>query len=296
MPVVISVPEDESALVDYARQLPVDRVVPGNPEDVVAQVYAAAKPYAPQVVIRGLPDCPYFDYEASMRRAHLLMRYSAAVATRSRHRFGRQPVYGADEPAYSWRLVEHMLGTAEDFEREHFGSFVDRRRTRVNLLWTPSPPQHLYQDFQRPYRLELDTEADLQMLRKLMYITGPTASVSAAVAVLERRPDLVRMNADIEEVTGPVISFVDFADEHEESYLRAYPIGDHCFFSLAEGLEAVFCSEARCFLGYRGEDGALHLLTGEQIRGGRVDCECGVGINWFWRPRVKKRKSSSSST
>lgn len=282
IPVIVAVPDDEPELYDYAIRLPVDRVYAGDPLDVVSRVYHAAKVLRPNIVVRGLPDCPYFDYPTSLKRAMYLAEFGAAEATRSRHPFGRQPVYGTDEPAYSWRMVERMLRDSNSFEREHFGSFVDTHRKCVNILYTPSPPSHLYRDPYRPFRLELDTPEDLMMLQRLVERTGYLASPTTAVSTLERNPELVVLNSGIDEVTGPVTSYVDYAEEHVGALTRSFPVGDGLLFGLDVNRDPVFCKAGVCFLGY-SEDGVLVKVSGEKVWGGEVSCQCGAGRSWRYR-------------
>lgn len=285
LPVIVTVPLNEPNLEAYVRGLPVDAISMGDPENVVSRIYQAAKPFSPSVIIRGLPDCPYFDYMSAKQRAEALLKYNIADATRSRHPYGREPIYGADEPAYSWRLVMHMLGVADDFEREHFGSYVDRHRPDVNILYTPSPSVDLYRDQYRPFRLELDVSEDVELLDQLMTQTGPLGSLSSAISILERCPDLARLNSHIQEQTGPVTSYLDYAEEFKLATQQTHEVdGGRFLIGLGRQYTPEFCSNGSCLIGYREADGYLRRITGEKIKGGELTCPCGAGRVWQYRP------------
>ena len=282
-PVIVSVPENEPALVDIARKIPgVSKVSPGHPTNVIKQVYDAAKSFNPKVIVRGLPDCPYFDYFATRERAKYLLEYNAAHATRSYHPYGKDPIYGADEPAYSWELVERMLESVDPFEMENFGSYVDRHRLELNILYTPPLALDLYNDDSIRFRLELDTPEDLKMLRLLIEKTGIRATPRQAVWVLQRHPDWVRINSNIHEKTGPTVSYVDYLGEHKESLAWAIPLGD-CRFGLAKRFKPIFCLSGKDFLGYVDpkDPGVLVTHGGMRVTGGRINCTCGAGRTWY---------------
>ena len=265
----------------------------GSPTDVMGRLYEAAKPYQPDYVLRGLCDCPFVE-PAALDMAINVVALHGADAGRIAAPATQTALYGAIEYPYSWRAMEKMQAESVGAEREHPGWHLEHHREQYRMVY-PQPPSEFYQTYFRPYRVELDTPQDLRLIQSIykeLQPHGTPIPLRAVVHLLDRRPDLVSINQNIMEKTGPRVSF-------DAATLRAWAAdmqghvvpwdGSWTWLNgQPQGTKAVWCDARTCYLGYvrrvrsHGHHAAaLVRPDGSEIVGdANLSCPCGAGRRW----------------
>lgn len=191
---------DNAIAVEAARlNLPCYR---GSKNDVVARMDGAVRRYAAgfKYVFRAMSDQPFLDW-ACLDEAARLMEIKGwdVVLPLS---FGKDPVYGAGLSPWSKRAWSAIVADSRGDEREHVGMWLRRnlKKFEYGLLDLP------HWCF-RPYRLELDTEDDLRLVRGIVATKAGDISLRSVVALLDKTPELVATNATYTEKTGTYTSY-----------------------------------------------------------------------------------------
>lgn len=166
-------------------------VVRGSEADVVARFAQAVATHPGDPVVRLTADCPLLDPEV-VDGVVDLYRDSGAdfVATDLVMHLPRGTDVEAMSPAaLSW-VDEHATGV----DRVHVTSSIYRNP----YLFTLVPYQRDHEAGH--YRATLDTTEDLEALRAIVAELGDRPpSVDELIALLDRRPDIVAMNAHVEQ-------------------------------------------------------------------------------------------------
>lgn len=291
--VVIATTTDlsDGAIADWCRDAG-KRCYRGSLDDVCQRISEAGRPHGPDYVIRGLTDAPFIS-PFLLDMAVDVVSLHGADAGRICAGPSVQPVYGAAEFPYSQRAVRQLDLLSSGSQREHFGAYLDAHRDEFDVVY-PAPTREYYATYFRPYRLELDTEADLEMVREVYRRLGADArpALHEVIALLDSDPDLALSNSHVPERTGPLTTFTP---GQRRGWMRAMEGrrvdwgGD---WSLLQGNrgggKAIWCDAGECYLGYvkrvkeRGR--ALNVLVrpgGEVIKGdATLACSCGAGRKW----------------
>lgn len=274
----------------------------GPRDDVIARVHAAAQAHKADYVLRATTDCPFISAE--------MVDAAFAVVAQHRADTGRiwgmpdrgVPVYGAAEFPYSLAALRRMNEESQAAEREHVGMRLDAHRLQYKVVY-PVPPCDFSKAFYRPYRLELDTPADLELVRHVVRELGPLPPLQQVVRYLDAHPDVAQFNAHVAEKTGPLTSFTP---EHRAQWKHqqamnsvewqpapgAAPRWDWAWLTsgspaqLPKGTQPLFCGKGRCYVGYvaRGPDKVhrLHTPDGTVLTGrATLACSCGAGREWY---------------
>lgn len=187
--VKVVVPSDDAG--DFGAVLPANAVVRGSPfiddSDVLGRLVTAVNETVrwdpPQFVVRLTGDCPFVPVDG-IHAVVDAVRDGADYAT-------LEPIpNGFDAEAFRGEMLVRANAEATDpYDREHVTSWI--RRNAQNPVALP-----LYAHIPR-YRWTLDTAEDLawfQEVAKEIDCTPPHPTVEELLALLERRPDLVRMD------------------------------------------------------------------------------------------------------
>jgi spore coat polysaccharide biosynthesis protein SpsF len=187
--------DDELAAVLAARGIAVCR---GSESDVLERYAQAAREARADVVVRITADCPLIDWVVL---DELLVRYGAALARGERdyasNTLERTYPRGLDVEAFSRRALEQAAAEATAAaDREHVTRFfyTNPRRFRLAGIRNGS-------DLSR-HRWTLDTAEDYALLAAVFERLGggghePTTA--EVLALLRARPDLVALNAHVEQ-------------------------------------------------------------------------------------------------
>lgn len=262
----------------------------GSKSDVTRRIREAAQPYAPDYVVRGTCDCPFLEPDALQMAIDVVTLHGAdagRIAAPPHH----TAIYGSIEYPYSWRAVVKMDDESTGPGREHFGWHLEEHRSEYYVIY-PQATDAFYQTYYRPYRLELDTPQDLELVRRIyeaLQADGTPIPLHRVIRLLDARPDLRSLNQHILERTGPQTSFDKHVWEAWAADMQDKTVawnGDWAWLhDKPEGVKAIWCRKGTCYLGWVQHDRAgqsvLHRPDGTKIEGDAdIPCSCGAGKRW----------------
>ena len=208
--IVLATPrtEDNGPLWETAENYGIP-VVLGPEDNVVARMELAVDRFyrSGDLIYRALIDQPLLDW-ASLDMDVRLMQTNNWDFIRPLA-FNESPVYGAGADVWSYRCWHAISENSKKREREHPGMWLYRNMERWDYGLVDYP-HWMY----RPYRFELDTAADLELMNRLYAAwmvagdlkTGPIP-LKWAVQYMDNNPGLQSVNSHIVEKTGPYTSF-----------------------------------------------------------------------------------------
>ena len=169
----------------------------GSNEDVVSRMNGAILKYAPEAtaVFRGLGDMPLVDIPLLDWRFDLLARHGADVLWCGQAD-DLWPVYGSRESPWSRKAWDGIFKNSIGLEREHVGQWLYSNLARFAVVHT----EMLSDEYYRPYRLELDSAADLAFFRAIfdaLYKGPGTPTTLEALRWLDEHPEVAALNSSI---------------------------------------------------------------------------------------------------
>lgn len=261
----------------------------GTTNDVVGRMEAALQCYAPQAefIMRGLGDMPLVEpafIDLAVKTMHLYDAETFFWYLPS----DTLPVYGAREWPWRRSAWDRIVANSTGQEREHAGMYLDRNRMLFKRIYH-APPSAIWF---RPYRLEVDTEADLTFIRQVYAGLLPArglVSASDAILWLDDHPEVAALNQHIEERTGPFTTYSEDLRHDWYTQMLGQVVVNWDYTSrpayTPNGTTPIYCAANRCYLGYVeiGSDGVhrLCLPDGSLVDQARLSCACGAGR--FWR-------------
>lgn len=280
--VVTTTRKEDDSIARFADSLKVP-VYRGPWEDLATSMSQAARVFDADIVVRGLGDCPFADWEVLNREIRALREIAVADVAKVYFTRDARVVYGAAPTVYTRRVIHAAANSPDPFDHEHVSPFVDRQRQKFSIVYV-LPPSELYY---RGYRLELDTKEDYALIRQLFEILGPMPSLSAVVAYLDRRPELTAINAHIRERTGPLTSYSESVRQQWYQLAKAavpyVSDGELYLVQSPQDTTPITCKGCGMYLGYaRVTDRRSELVrpTGDVLRVGSVACRCGMVRKW----------------
>jgi spore coat polysaccharide biosynthesis protein SpsF len=189
--VVVLATSDETAddgLASAAAGLvPVHR---GSARDVLARVWDAAAPHAPDLVVRGTADNPFPDPDVVGAQV-------VACAGGGFDYIGTSgyPLGIAAEVARASALETAAREATAPAEREHVMPFIYGRPYRFRVASLPPPAATVHS------RYTVDTPEDLAFARALAARIGhaPPVRLAELEAIVAREPGLAALNADVRQ-------------------------------------------------------------------------------------------------
>ncbi|QJX49282.1 glycosyltransferase family protein [Hymenobacter taeanensis] len=184
----------DGPLADFAeaRQL---AYVRGDEHDVLSRYALCAQEHELDVVVRVTSDCPLLD---GALVGHSVQEYLRANDTRLylSNVLERTFPRGFDFEIFSRELLEEAAQHATlASDREHVTPYIHQNRSGGVRF------QHVLRSENRSaYRLTVDTAEDFELIRRLIEEHGAAAlSADALVALLDQHPELVALNAHVEQ-------------------------------------------------------------------------------------------------
>ncbi len=312
--IVVAIPEDDSILQAFCADHAISFSM-GAKDDVLSRVLCAAQAYTIEVdpgervnVMRLTMDCPFISWEL-VDQAFDLFRYYSAVDTARLWGSGeRVPVYGAGEFPVSLKCLEKMdLNLSFDFKeaaappndsawkhrilqaREHVTADIDANRLQYHVAY-PIPPKQYWETFYRPYRLELDTPQDLELVNKIISELGINPPLHQVIRFLDANPEIAQINAGVMEKTGPSMYSLEQRArwKSQQSMNTVEWRGDWSWLNdipeIPKDAKPIYCRKGRCYLGYVKRKSGTHILytkDGHELTGLAVlNCACGAGRTW----------------
>jgi spore coat polysaccharide biosynthesis protein SpsF len=274
--------EHDDPVVDLSKDLDIPCYC-GDKDDVVTRVDKAVKKFAPDasLVMRGLGDCPFVSAELVTRATDVLIRtQKEAFVWHVPPDITQRMVYGSRELPISRSGWERIVKNAQGDEREHTDLWFHRNREKFDIVYHEAPDSTYFRD----YRLEVDWEEDLELVRAIAKRYDMLAPLSNIVRFLDESHDIVMLNRERVERTGLTASY-DYTQKRQWLRLmRGVPVvawDDTVWQPPDEKAQPIFCDSGQCLLGY-GWGGVLYRKkTGDRVRGrAYLDCRCGAGRVW----------------
>lgn len=184
----------DDPLADFAatRHLPCTR---GDEQDVLARYQQCAAINDLDIIVRVTSDCPLLDGQLIAENVQTYIHtdnsrlYLSNVLERTYPR-------GLDFEIFSRELLEEaFLHATLPADREHVTPYIHQNRSgRVQF-------QHVTRREDRSlYRLTVDTPEDFQLIQQLIeHYEAATLSTDALIQLLDQHPELVALNAHIEQ-------------------------------------------------------------------------------------------------
>lgn len=162
----------------------------GPVHDVLARFIGAARPFAPDLLIRQTADNPFVDPTVADRQIRLAIEERLDYVG-----IADWPIGIASEVARFSALEEAHAESQSPAEREHVMPFLYARpdRYRIGRLPADHPPVH--------HRYTVDTEEDLALAKEMAARIGhpPPVTLSELEAIVRADPSLTAINADVRQ-------------------------------------------------------------------------------------------------
>lgn len=167
----------------------------GSEDDVLDRYYGAAEESGADVIVRVTSDCPLLG----SREARAVVeehRASGADLTHNLTVFGSGMPLGTGVEVVSRAALDRCWREGLDrHHREHVLEYAYERPDSFAIVCVTAPPS-----VRRPqYRLTVDDVADLELIRAVYAAVAEPRELSDVVAFLDERPDLVAVNAHVEQ-------------------------------------------------------------------------------------------------
>jgi spore coat polysaccharide biosynthesis protein SpsF len=168
------------------------KVVRGDSDDVLARFGLVAEMHPADAYVRITADCPLIDPgvidDVVAAFAQGDVDYCSNVLART------YPIGMDCEVISSGALRTALDEAADPAEREHVTPFLYRHPERFRLRNVEAPAWAA-----RPHlRLTVDEPNDVELLRHIVAELGPDASLREILELLDTRPDIAAINADVE--------------------------------------------------------------------------------------------------
>lgn len=171
-------------------------VTRGSELDVLSRYYEAACLHEADVVVRVTSDCPLIDPAVIDHAIRFYQEHRSQYDYVSNALTQSYP-YGMATEVFSFKVLEeaHREATAEP-EREHVTPFLytQPQRYRVGHVVYPENLSH--------HRWTVDTPEDLELVTRIteaLYPGKPAFDMQDVLALLEKHPDWVALNAHVHQ-------------------------------------------------------------------------------------------------
>lgn len=257
-------------------------VIRGSRDDVVSRMEAVLRTgQYPKTthIFRMLGDMPFLEWSLLEHAVQVMEQYRAEALVYHTSP-DVWPVYGSREAPFSidgWNRIVRRSTT-----REHPDVYFHLNRREFKILYHQALPNIYY----RPYRLEIDAQPDLDMVRVLAAEVGMLAPLTEIIKFLDVHPDVARMNTDCQEKTGP-LTLNTYSNRQRRDWLLdmiGKPVlnwDGKLIESPGHAATPIFCTCGQA-LGW-GWRGRLHLPDGSIMDAGFPKCKsCGLLVR-EWR-------------
>jgi spore coat polysaccharide biosynthesis protein SpsF len=193
----VNATDDPIVALAEARGLPVHR---GSEDDVLSRFTGTIEAYDLDTVVRVTSDCPLID-GALVREAVDLFARAGDPWLYVSNGLERTWPRGFDLEVFSAEaLLDAGAHATEQPQREHVTPYLyangSGRMTLRNVARTPDGRER----DAASYRITLDTEDDLRVIRALIEEhDAATLDAEEIIAVLDTHPELVAINAHVEQ-------------------------------------------------------------------------------------------------
>ncbi len=166
----------------------------GDETDLLDRHYQAAKMYEADIVLKIPSDCPLIDYRIV---DSIIAYYLSGDYNYVSNLHPASFPDGNDVEVMSFQTLEKAWLRAEkDFEKEHTTPYIWERPDQFkigNYLWESG------RDFSMSHRLTIDYPEDYEFITAVfdaLYPSNPSFSLTDILSLLEKRPDIFKINHD----------------------------------------------------------------------------------------------------
>lgn len=190
--VVVATTENPKDLkiVSLCKSLKI-QVFRGSEEDVLDRFYQCAKEAKADVVIRITSDCPLLDPKIVEEGLKLFLSTNADYVSNA---IKRTYPRGLDFEIFTFAALEKAWKEGkESTDREHVTPYIYENPQKFKILQLLSDKD--YSD----YRLTVDTQIDLELVRKIYKALGKKRlfGLKEIVKFLEKNPELAKINSEV---------------------------------------------------------------------------------------------------
>lgn len=190
-------PPDQAIADVVTRYSPKTTVFRGSEDDLLDRYTKAARMVRADIVVRVTSDCPLIDPEILDQLVLLLLNdpsldYASNVLGELTY------PRGLDVQAVRMSVLERIWSAAtEPEDREHVTLYIRKHPDQFNTAKiTLTPPRH------EGNRWTVDEDADYRFVKEIyarLYPTNPKFRMRDVFTLLEREPDLAKINAAVEQ-------------------------------------------------------------------------------------------------
>ena len=168
----------------------------GNENDVLSRVTEAVEKSNAEIVVQGMADSPLVDWRIVDHLVEMLVDGDYDYASNE-----LEPSFpvGLDARAFLFSALKKSEEEAEeDMYREHAGFYIYKHPDIFKLVNWKAPKEMFWPDL----RLTLDTEEDYKLIQSVyneLFSKNNDFSGEDIVNFLRKRPDLVAINAEVEQ-------------------------------------------------------------------------------------------------
>jgi len=171
----------------------------GSLENVLERFYGAAVNVKPDLVVRLTSDCPLVDPEI------IDLVISKAISTGLDYVSNTlNPTYpdGIDVEVFKFESLEKAMNEANlKSELEHVTPYIWKNSTFNGGELFTSDCLINDTDYSK-FRLTVDTEEDLKLIKKLISLIGSDKKWKEYVTILQKNPDIMKINLNQERNEG----------------------------------------------------------------------------------------------
>jgi spore coat polysaccharide biosynthesis protein SpsF len=186
----------DDPIVEICRQEGLD-CYRGHPQDLLDRHYQAAQHYGADTVIKIPSDCPLIDPILIDKVIGYWLGHAGEYDFVSNLHPATWPD-GNDVEIMTLAVLEHAWREAgRPMEREHTTPYIWERPERFRI---GNVEMEGGTDYSMTHRFTIDYAEDYRFIRAVfdeLYPLDPVFGVSAILSLLERRPDIYAINADL---------------------------------------------------------------------------------------------------
>jgi spore coat polysaccharide biosynthesis protein SpsF len=167
----------------------------GSSNDVLSRYYEAAKIYNAEIVIRVTSDCPVIDPYIidAMLTQFINEDHIDYLSNSIRRTFPR----GLDAEIFTFSALEKTYNEAKlDYEHEHVTPYIYNNPDKFIIKNYANDTDFSF------HRWTVDTEEDFKLIETIynsLYKPGNIFLFKDILQLLERRPELTKLNQDIKQ-------------------------------------------------------------------------------------------------
>lgn len=195
--IVLAIPDskENDSLEEFCRKNNL-KYFRGSENDVLRRYYEAAKNFQADIVVRITSDCPLVDPEvidlAIEKHLNSSADYTSSILERT---FPR----GLDTEVFNYKTLEKAFEEAkEPHQREHVTPYIYEHPEIFELQNVLAEKEISWPDL----RLTVDTKEDMELIREIykrLYKSGKIFLTKEVVDLLNNSPELIKINADIQQ-------------------------------------------------------------------------------------------------